>query len=904
MALPLAPAIRARLPKSFDVDIYLQPSQKAVGKIIYALFRPYLPSPFTSPLSSVEAHLLVQENYAEAMSQVRSRSQEGKIDFWVERDGATIHFDPSAIEELRSMPSRIVAYHFWTLWALETFSSKAARSTFIDFSPDEEHQRLKKKATNRQSILNRIVYDVYLPFIESTPGGIQSKDDIINLGRQNFSSALESIHVLITTLTAEKKRYARQLTSWEEKLIVNKLKCLWEDGVFSSKKSRSRYLAPPFTSTRTSPCAASLQGDQCGQESLDNTAEDDSFQKPPSKSQNPLPKASASVLNPSKIKKGVTRANRTAKRRNVYLAIKPFIEPYIGDIFLEQKLETLVHQCLKTPTYLNTIPVKHAVDAVMKLWRGRAFHDSEVRRQILGINQNHPNHQDVLINRDPALPSRGPVVITPNGDQPSLVTSTPYPRPKETVEDTVSSTFHQRRKWITRLDQREKAYREVYFATLPIIRCHLHRKLTHKKIAAIVREHQKLQGIFTRFGERRLINHVWVLWTKGVFHDRQRLHKVLGADIDNACPTRYEDIENHHEIHNSDLLPAIALNNRGSAIGAKYTAQHVGKKGRQTHPLSPITNKGRRSTSQPSAPNPSTISTSGEDFSQTEPVADVFDTGALKFQGCSTGSSSSLPAMKVHLAKTGPDPKGSANSVCIRSIHDRTMLKSSNTQPVATRDAERSLDDLYRDYPEKMLGHVDQTTPGIIAMAIKQIAEEAVFEWLNNWHPTVDWIDVIHSHEQGNKARGSILVPKEAITTEDGVLSVSELLQNCQKVYEKSESSMELDMMDTVNNAMELCRILKDDKRRISLEKTGDKIRASRSTLYLRTMGIKRQASNRLNSFNKSVLEGFPTYFQSQDFRHMKETLILDEALSEFKRFCDTASMELLGVLKMLLDSS
>lgn len=103
-ALPLDPTIQCRFPKVFDAESYASPSQKAISRVIYILYSPYLQSSIGKPLSHLESHRLVQENHAEAMSQIQSGERASKANFWIERDTTIIEFDPRAVKAVREMP--------------------------------------------------------------------------------------------------------------------------------------------------------------------------------------------------------------------------------------------------------------------------------------------------------------------------------------------------------------------------------------------------------------------------------------------------------------------------------------------------------------------------------------------------------------------------------------------------------------------------------------------------------------------------------------------------------------------------------------------------------------------------------------------------------------------------------
>lgn len=715
----------------------------------------------------------------------------------------------------------MLQYHLWTLSNLDAFSNKAARCTFIDHSVDDEKPKLK--VSNGRSILNRIVYDAYHPFIELIPGGIQSNNGIINLVRENFSTALQSINLLITALHGPEKKYAGQVTVWKEGAIITVLRQLWECGVFASEGSRSRYLAPPLIHDRgdmTGHGPALQDGpvwDKYDQDDgLGDATKEVTFNplpKAPDQHHEALPPEAASARGERKCDE------RKAKRRDIYIAILPFIKPHIYESLPEWKIEELVHECLKTRTFLHSISTKEAIAAVTKLWRGKVFYDADVRFRVLGI--------------------------------------------KETPEE------------------KRELYREVYFAILPVIRSRLDETLKRAGITRIVRKQRKRKsvGILAILDEKRAIDLVWELWHRRAFHHKEKRQKIIGDDIDNPSE-HHQDTASRHRA--GIVLPILEKlpNSYGLATG-----------GNTAMPLNILA---------------STSGGQGQSFSRCP-------TQGLQYSV--TGQTDGTPDYSN--SKTNNGQKGPFNNVSNMEPYKTSELSTSYSLPtvkapsetpdqlVSTGEHERSLEDLYRDHPGKSLEHIGDPTLGIAATAIQHVAEEAVFGWLKHWFPQVNWNETIHQESKENHDFNSMMVPKEATATGDNTPSISDLLQKCHKVDTNSDVNIEGDMVDTVSNAIELCRVLKDNKRRVLLERAEDKIRATRSSFYSRIVEIKRQASVKLANLNNRSRQGLATlFFDREGVRQLKEVAILDDALDEAGKFLETSSLELLDVLKGLLDST
>lgn len=875
MALPLTPAVRARFPKDFDAEFYARPVQKAIGKVIFVLFGPYLQSSTTGPLSQLQAHRLVQQNHAEAMSQIRSGTGAQSNTFWIERDNGMIMFKSPAVQAIRAMPIKTISFHLWTLWALDAFSTKAARWTFTGHSLDDEMRNATP--SNRKLILNRVIYDAYRPFIELTPGGIRCKKDITQLVGENFSAALQSIHALIPTLDGKPKTYAEQVTNYDKQYIIDTLQRLWEFQVFVSEESRSRRLAPPLTRggdteglSAPFQCIAGIK--QHNEHNRDCSTEaktkDVPITRPLCVSKAPEKQHKLLLLDTAAEKTERQRRNRERKRRNIYLAIRPFIEPHVNKILADSKIKELVHDCLKSETFLSSIPIDEAITGVTKLWNGRAFHDSRIRSQLLGMEEI-PDDKQIVIKREPTSPPVSLAKIPVQGDKLPLEALDLHPHPLDGIDDAASELSCQQRS--------DKETQNVdgltYLVVAPVVQSHIHKSLSHEEIAAIVREIRKLPSFLATMDEKRAIDLVWDLWSRGAFHDRLQCQNLLAADI-GLPSTQYQDI---YDGVGSALRPVVNLPK--SHASRANTATSLGSRsaisGNQGKSLSTFPVKGFQpgATKKPDTQNNSTSSKPEARLAQGTSLDGVCDTRSLKEQNLTANLTHSLLTVKA-------------------SSGTRSEL-------APTAGVKRSLDDLYRDHPEKVPGPTKETMLDLMATTIQHVAEEAVFEWLKRWYPMSAWPTVIRQISENN-FDGSITVLETAASSKQ---SISGLLQKCRNTHRESDGHKNEDIVDTVNNAMELCLALKDNKRRASLEMLEDTIRAARSSLYSQSMEIKRRASEQMASLGNSGLLRPSKRRMGPDHRRSEHSII-DEAFKDFERRYDASCIELLTALQRLLDSS
>ncbi|KAK7744033.1 hypothetical protein SLS62_010333 [Diatrype stigma] len=876
MALPLTPAVRARFPKDFDAEFYARPFQQAIGKIIFVLFGPYLQSNAAQPLSQIQAHHLVQQNHAEAMSQVHSGTSAQTDTFWVERDNAVIMFKSRAFQTVRAMPMITISFHLWTLWALDAFSTKAARWTFTGHSLDDEMRNATP--STRQSIQHRVVYDAYRPFIDLNPGGIQSRKDISQLVEKSFSTALQSIHALIPTLDENQSTYAKQVTNYTKQSITDRLHRLWELNVFISEESRSRHLAPPLThGCDIKDLSAPLQGIAGSKQHNENNrgdfteakTKDVPITEPPSGSKTCEEQPKILPVDTALEKTERQRRNREEKRRNIYLAIRPFIEPHVNEVLPASKIKELVHECLKSRTFLDSIPIEEAINSITRLWNGRVFHDSHIRSQILGMEEVSEDRQRIVIKREPMSSPVSLAKIPVQGDQSPLKGSNSHPCLRGGINDAASDPTCQQRSD----KEPQNVHCQAYLAAAPAVKCHTNKKLSREEIAAIVREIQKLPGFLTSMSEKRAIDLVWDLWSRGAFHDRLQGRNLLDPDI--GIPSiQYQDI---YDGVSSALRPVVNLPKIHTT--AANTAASLGScsnmSGNLGQPLSTLPVNGSQTgfTRVSNAGNPYTSSKSEASLARVGSMYGSNDTHSIKAQ--------KLSAKLTH-------------SLTTANASSETWSKLAPTAGV-----KRSLDDLYRDHLEKGLGPTTETMLNLMATTIQHVAEEAVFEWLKRWCPMNSFPTVIRQISENN-FDGWITVPEEAAHSKQ---SIPGLLQKCKKTNRESDGHNNEDIVDTVNNAMELCLALKDNKRRASLEMVEDKVRAVRSSLYVHCMEIKRRTSEQLASLHNSDLPR-PSKRRMGVGHQQSQSLIMDEAYKDFEKHYDASSIELLTAFQRLLDSS
>ncbi|RYP73824.1 hypothetical protein DL771_003402 [Monosporascus sp. 5C6A] len=222
-AFRLTPIIRDRLSRNFDIESYTQPSQKAINKIIYFLFLPYLAAAASRPLSQFDVYRLARENHAEAMSHIWSETSARETSYWVGRGPDSIKVESPAVKAVQAMPVITVAYHVWTLWTLGAFSVHLVRQMFIRASTDTKQPEAFQMPLGRKAVLNRICFDAFRQFTKSIPGGLQSKEDIAKIVQENFAALKDSMRALLASLDVEYKGKSTGVAGWNDQDMISKL---------------------------------------------------------------------------------------------------------------------------------------------------------------------------------------------------------------------------------------------------------------------------------------------------------------------------------------------------------------------------------------------------------------------------------------------------------------------------------------------------------------------------------------------------------------------------------------------------------------------------------------------------------------------------------------------------------
>ncbi|KAI1633973.1 hypothetical protein F4809DRAFT_666106 [Biscogniauxia mediterranea] len=229
---------------------------------------------------------------------------------------------------------------------------------------------------------------------------------------------------------------------------------------------------------------------------------------------------------------------------------------------------------------------------------------------------------------------------------------------------------------------------------------------------------------------------------------------------------------------------------------------------------------------------------------------------------------------------------------------------------------ERSLEDLYKDYPEKRLKDIDEKALDLAAKVILQIANEATFQWINRWCPGMAWLDLIGATKpdaQPIKCRQTYHVPMEATSNGSPISRVIELFHQCHKRRSQCPNMQMKDLIDITCHCALMCQALKDEKRRVLLDKATDEIKWVSIGLGCKKMHVYKQASVRLAKLNKKLGElqnlglAAGEILSQEDETRRRETeekKILDRATKSFHEHRNTFRQMLMSRLQVLMSAT
>lgn len=254
-------------------------------------------------------------------------------------------------------------------------------------------------------------------------------------------------------------------------------------------------------------------------------------------------------------------------------------------------------------------------------------------------------------------------------------------------------------------------------------------------------------------------------------------------------------------------------------------------------------------------------------------------------------------------------------------------------EPEKPESVERSLEVLYREYPDKTLRGLEKEHLQPAFMVLGQVAQEVALAWIQAWCPLMNWDKVLssvarHAAEAKRSDGGDedpssatnasktvekgkdnlYLVPEEALhpASRVSMQTVVDLLQRCAGSSPGPRAESLLGLIKIVDDCEGLCLVLRDHRRAALLGQTRKAIQWVNLKLDCRKFEIHQAAADHLRATNARYEEKLATLSASEAARPRKrrrraERGILDRATAAFERHRKASCIDLLRALDELL---
>ncbi|KAI1874817.1 uncharacterized protein JN550_002246 [Neoarthrinium moseri] len=217
----------------------------------------------------------------------------------------------------------------------------------------------------------------------------------------------------------------------------------------------------------------------------------------------------------------------------------------------------------------------------------------------------------------------------------------------------------------------------------------------------------------------------------------------------------------------------------------------------------------------------------------------------------------------------------------------------------------KSLAQLYTEYPDKQLRGIETETLALVGKVFQQIAEEAAHEWLDKSCPGTKWSDNIRVEALYNFDAPQLdwTIVDRAVSLQS-MKSMAKSLLFSSRANVRSEREMTpLLLIRLMEKCRGVCQIVRDDKRRVLMEKTKEKLEWLPVGLDCMKLDIQRRAIADLEELHKrSQHSPGNTPRHVQEFYQTKAEIdILDRSLIEFQEHRLEFVIETFKTLKQLL---
>lgn len=303
----------------------------------------------------------------------------------------------------------------------------------------------------------------------------------------------------------------------------------------------------------------------------------------------------------------------------------------------------------------------------------------------------------------------------------------------------------------------------------------------------------------------------------------------------------------------------------------------------------------------------------------------------LSWEEDGTASSSSTNATTKSASFGQPGP---VMGVFANPTPNPTPQVTSPLTPV-----ERNLEELYEQYPEKQLHGIPQETIWLVIETFRQVTKDATHAWVRTWCPAMDYDEIVQSMGSRGFEKNDIItnetktsaqanlplgerkqaprrgiadlhrIPRKAVNLKCGIFTIMRLFRRCIIDPAKTLPTPPTEVRRMFDQYIQLCRVLRDGKRTMLLDKTMHRTEVIRGRLE-EEQGLRhREAARKIHenndryrmqrvlSRNLNLALGGP---RLEDVHRSAEERILDEALLDFEQYRSAANTGILEALDVL----
>lgn len=223
----------------------------------------------------------------------------------------------------------------------------------------------------------------------------------------------------------------------------------------------------------------------------------------------------------------------------------------------------------------------------------------------------------------------------------------------------------------------------------------------------------------------------------------------------------------------------------------------------------------------------------------------------------------------------------------------------------------RSLADAYANHPDAKLSNIDEQTLGSAGEAVKQVALEATYDFLQKCIPASEqpkvWDHILGHAKLGEEPEvGSIAVPDGILDLKNGTRPTSHLIGNCVNILSQDFSVVDQKSLKLAfSRGIALCDAVNDGKRKRALEVAVHSLNWLMLGLDCKTMEVYRHANQELDRINANyrdiAWQDTTSVEGISNARGLDERNLLWSMRSSFEKFKEPFRVNFVESLQRLL---